>query len=410
MLAVEIYYYGVAAPITIPITGAAQPAAEAYFERLKRDVIAAQQHSQRHLLISPFDRSQDPREVHPWEIQRVLLVDRPSTDDTTDKVRSSLPPPPEAVDADVPLGRPPTSERRRRRRLAWAGLSVAVVLGLSAVLVRAADGQVPAGRVAASPTQSSDQATEPFGLPPLPATAKAPTEQLLATITALTDLATRDPAGVGPKADQVLASLQQVQLLEGAPQRSAAIAANTSVGAAVAAGDFDAGVGQRVQEVLGTVARPERLIDLVQLVGANPAAIGPGGPGLLDPLVALDHQVPADQTSASAATLLQTVTTGVENGELSEAFQMAAVPKLQELADPASYRALLDLLADVERDPAEVGPAGGQVLEALRAIAVLPVYPQGNQAGDLLELVLQDGQVTPAFRDAAIPVLVPLVR
>ena len=50
------------------------------------------------------------------------------------------------------------------------------------------------------------------------------------------------------------------------------------------------------------------------------------------------------------------------------------------------------------------------MLTSLRAIAELPVWPQGNEVGLLLELVRQDGQVTPAFREAAVPVLVPLVR
>ena len=94
----------------------------------------------------------------------------------------------------------------------------------------------------------------------------------------------------------------------------------------------------------------------------------------------------------------------------SEAFQTVAVPTLQELADPAPYRALQELVADVERDPILIGPAGQQVLDSLRAIATEPVYPQGNRTLDLLGLVLQDGQVTPAFRDTAIPVLEALVR
>ena len=103
----------------------------------------------------------------------------------------------------------------RAKRLAWAGLSAALVIGLSAVLIRAADGEAPAGREAASPTESSEESTEPSGLLPLSATAKAPSEQLLATITALTALATQDPDGVGPQGDQVLASLQQVQCSKG---------------------------------------------------------------------------------------------------------------------------------------------------------------------------------------------------
>ena len=163
----------------------------------------------------------------------------------------------------------------------------------------------------------------------------------------------------------MLESLRRVDFLDGGPQRSAAVVANTSVGAAVAAGELDTGVGQRVNEVLDGVARPERLIDLVQLVGADPLAIGPAGAGLLDPLIALDHAVPAGETAASAAALLQTVIDGAEKGALSEAFRTAAFPTLQELADPAAYSALRDLVADVERDPSRVGPAGQQVLASL---------------------------------------------
>ncbi len=91
MLAVEIYYYGVAAPISIPMTGSDRAAAESYFERLKKDVIDAQQHSQRQLLIRPFDRKQDAQVVQPREIQRVLLVDRPSTTDAAHEVPAISP-------------------------------------------------------------------------------------------------------------------------------------------------------------------------------------------------------------------------------------------------------------------------------------------------------------------------------
>lgn len=309
-------------------------------------------------------------------------------------------------------------ERGRTKHLAWAGLSIAVVLSLVLGFVRATEGESLAGGVAAGPTQSagSTQSADPrqskdsSGLLTLPATAVTPSEQLSATITALTDLARRDADGVGPEAAAVLESLRRVDFLEGGPQRSAAVVINTSVGAAVAAGGLDAGVGQRVNEVLDGVARPERLIDLVQLVGADPLAIGLAGAGLLDPLIALDHAVPADETAARAAALLQTVIDGAEKGALSEAFRTAAFPKLQELADPAAYSALRDLVADVERDPSRVGPAGQQVLASLQASVELPVFPQGNEVLSLLGLVLQDGQVTPAFRDAAIPVLLPLVR
>ncbi|MDQ4037569.1 MAG: hypothetical protein M3313_04290 [Actinomycetota bacterium] len=231
-----------------------------------------------------------------------------------------------------------------------------------------------------------------------------------ATTAALAELMTRDSA-VGPGADGVLESLRRVNSLDDGARRSAAVVAQTSVSAAVDAGEFDADVGQTVLDVLEGVARPERLIDLVQLVGVDPLAMGPGGPALLDPLVALDHDVPADQTATNAATLLQEVIDGVGRGELSEAFQIAAVPTLQELADPASYLALQDLLAGVEEDPSSIGPDGEEVLASLQTIAELPVFPQGNAARDLLvQLIPEDGGVTTAFRDAAIPVLVSLVR
>lgn len=96
--------------------------------------------------------------------------------------------------------------------------------------------------------------------------------------------------------------------------------------------------------------------------------------------------------------------------ELSEAFRTAAVPTLQEPADPAPYAALRSLLADAERDPGRIGPARQQVLESLRAIAELPVFDQGNEAIELRDLLRTDGQVTPEFRDAAVPVVGAMVR
>ena len=71
---------------------------------------------------------------------------------------------------------------------------------------------------------------------------------------------------------------------------------------------------------------------------------------------------------------------------------------------------LIDLVETVGADPAAIGPAQRQVLASLRAIAELPVYPQGNEVAALLELVRGADRVTPAFRDAAVPVLVPMLR
>ena len=84
MLAVEIHYYGTPQPITIPITRSDRAAAESYFQRLRSDVIDAQRHSHRRLSIQPFDSTQEPQEVEPFEIQRVELVERPTIDDATD--------------------------------------------------------------------------------------------------------------------------------------------------------------------------------------------------------------------------------------------------------------------------------------------------------------------------------------
>jgi hypothetical protein len=47
---------------------------------------------------------------------------------------------------------------------------------------------------------------------------------------------------------------------------------------------------------------------------------------------------------------------------------------------------------------------------ALREMQTLPVYGVADRAAQLLERLGQDGQVTPAFRDAAVPVLTALVR
>ncbi len=78
MLAVEIYYYGVAEPIVIPIDGSDQADATAYFEDLKRTVIEAQRHSERSLSLTPFQRGQAGPTVQPLEIQRLHLVERPA--------------------------------------------------------------------------------------------------------------------------------------------------------------------------------------------------------------------------------------------------------------------------------------------------------------------------------------------
>ena len=292
------------------------------------------------------------------------------------------------------------------RRLAWVGVLVAAVLGLALWVVPAIVEKPSEDDSAAGAAPSAEAA----GLPPLPTTARTPAEQLRATISDLEDLAQGDPQASGPETDAVLDTLRQVEALDGGEQRSAAVVAHSAVGAAVADGRLAAAVGQRVQEVLAGVARPERLIDLVQMVGADPPAIGPAGPGLHDPLIALDHEVPADQTADRAAALLEVVQNAAERGELSRAFADAAIPMLQELADPERHRALQDLLVEAEQDPAAIGPAAQEVLTSLRAIAELPVWPQGVEVAELLNLVSQDGQVTPAFREAAIPVLEPLVR
>jgi hypothetical protein len=282
----------------------------------------------------------------------------------------------------------------------------AAALGLALWLVPTVVEESPGD----DPAAGSAQLVEAAGLPPLPTTARMPEERLRATISDLEDLVQGDPDASGPEAEEVLDTLRQVEVLGGGEQRSAAVVAHDAVGAAVADGGLAAAVGQRVQEVLAGVARPGRLIDLVQTVGADPPAIGPAGPGLYDPLVALDHEVPADQTADRAADLLEDVRYAAERGDVSAAFADAAIPTLEQLADPEPDRALRDLLAEAERDPGVIGPASEEVLTSLRAIAELPVWPQGNKVAELLDLVRQDGQVTPAFREAAVPVLVPLVR
>lgn len=230
------------------------------------------------------------------------------------------------------------------------------------------------------------------------------------TVTALGDLVGREADAAGPDADEALFALRRAQGLDGAQRRSAAIVAQTQVAASVSGGRLDGQVGQRLQDVLAAVARPERLVDLVSLVDVDEAAIGPGGPQLFRPLFELDHVVPADRTAAAASALVEMVRTGARQGQLSQAFAMAALPMLEQLTDPAPYRALRTLVSDAERDPRSVGPARRQVLASLREMTTLPVFPQANEALELLDLARQDGQVSRGFRDRASPVLDALVR
>ena len=288
---------------------------------------------------------------------------------------------------------------------------IVAVLGLvlwagSTVVGDSSGGTPPAGPAAPGPSAGPAA----VGLPPLPAVARMPDEQLRATISDLEDLVEQDPGAVGPAADEVLDQLRQVEVLGGGQQRSTAVVAHDAIGTAVADGALAPTVGQRVQEVLAGMVRPNRLIDLVQTVDADPPAVGPAGPGLVDPFIALDHEVPANRTAERAAELLADVRDAAARGELSQVFADAAVPTLEQLADPEPDRALRDLLARAEQDPEAIGPAQDEVLTSLRAIAELPVYPQGNEVAELLELVRQDDGVTPAFRDAAVPVLVPMYR
>jgi hypothetical protein len=342
--------------------------------------------------------------------------------------RTAAPVEPEAPRAAVPRParsgtaharhRRPASRRRRVTVALLVGLLAAVLLGGTLALVRA--GEEPSPDVVAEQPAQSEQASPPAGgapvpggtslLPPLPADATTPVERLGLTIPALAEVVAGAPDAAGQRAGEVLEDLRRVESLDGAQRRSAAIAADAAVADAVRAGELDAGVGQRVQQVLGDVVRPDRLVDLVAMLEVDPLAAGPGGPELFDQLFALDHRVPADQTAARADALLQAVTAGVEQGRLTEAVERAVVPTLLELADPAPQQALTDLVTRAEEDPDAVGPAAAEVLASLQDMRALPVFELGNQAADLLQLLGGDGRVTPAFRDAAVPVLTALVR
>ena len=270
----------------------------------------------------------------------------------------------------------------------------------------------PAAPASSAGSAAPDPSTGPAGasLPPLPAVARMPDEQLRATISDLEDLEQQDPGAAGTGVDEVLDDLRQVEVLGGGAQRAAAVVAHDAAAAATADGALADAVGRQVQAVLAGMVRPNRLIDLVQTVDADPPAVGPAGPDLVEDFLALDHDVPADQTADRAAELLADVQDAAARGEVSQVFRDAAVPTLEQLADPEPYRALQDLLAEAERDPDAIGPAQEEVLTSLRDIAELPVYPQGNEVAELLDLVRQEGEVTPEFRAAAVPVLVPLYR
>lgn len=318
--------------------------------------------------------------------------------------------------------RPDPAARRLARRLAWIVAAVAV-LGLAfrvvPDLVGDSSADTPSAASAATDPSAGPSAPSPStgpagpteaSLPPLPAVARMPDEQLRATINDLEELEQQAPGAAGPGVGEVLDSLREVELLGGGAQRSAAVVAHDAAAAATADGALTDAVGRQVQAVLAGMVRPNRLIDLVQTVDADPPAIGPAGPDLVDAFLALDHEVPADQTADRAADLLADVRDAAARGEVSQAFSDAAVPTLEQLADPEPYGALQDLLTRAEQDPDAIGPAQEEVLASLRAVAELPVYPQGEEVAGLLALVRQDGEVTPEFRAAAVPVLVPLYR
>jgi eukaryotic-like serine/threonine-protein kinase len=322
------------------------------------------------------------------------------------------PPVPPAAPARRGAARVPlhTSHRApvpyRRRALVLAGLAAAVLLAVVLVTVRG--GADPSGSGVAEPPGTSAPATVGATLPPPPE--GTPAEQLSATIPALAELVARDPAAVGPGAGGLVEDLRRIESLDGPGQRSAALAAAAAVDEASRAGDLAPAVARQVGQVLGDVARPDRLVDLVAALDLDPLAAGPDGAALFDGLWALDHQVPGDRTAAEAAALLETVTAAAAQGRLTDAAAQAVLPTLRELADPAPLEDLAGLLERTEADPDAVGPAADDVLEALRGMPALPVYDLGNRAAGLLELLGQEGQVEPAFRDAAVPVVVRLVR
>ncbi|SFP46070.1 Serine/threonine protein kinase [Geodermatophilus dictyosporus] len=293
---------------------------------------------------------------------------------------------------------------RRARRLAAAGLVVVAVVGALLALVLTRTGSTPTG---AAPADADPPAAV---LPALPADADTPDEQLDATVTAVEEALASDPGSVGTVADQLVTGLREVQQRDGPARRWAALFASDATAAAATEGTLAPAVADRVRQVLAEVARPDRLVDLVETVGHDRQTLGPAGPRLFDALVALDHDVPADQTADRAAALVTDVTDAAAAGEIGGTLRDVALPLLRELADPRPQQALRALLDDVERDPGQVGPAADEVLVSLRAAAELPVFEQGAEVGGLLALLRDQGRVTAAFRDEAVPVLTPLVR
>ncbi len=77
---IEIYLYGAADPIRIPLRRTDRAGAEAYLELIKSDVIDAQRQGRRRLLLRPINRQQATTlAVYPSKIQRMALVDHLST-------------------------------------------------------------------------------------------------------------------------------------------------------------------------------------------------------------------------------------------------------------------------------------------------------------------------------------------
>ncbi len=79
--AVEIRFYGQDPAITIPLRQAKAAAAQAFFERVKSDVIEAQRHNAPYVEIRPFGRTGDVLILDPSTIKQVVFVDAPPTDE-----------------------------------------------------------------------------------------------------------------------------------------------------------------------------------------------------------------------------------------------------------------------------------------------------------------------------------------
>ena len=227
----------------------------------------------------------------------------------------------------------------------------------------------------------------------------------------MTALEAAGPAA-GSDAPAVLARLRQVGGREGQTQANTAVALADDVRGAVEAGRLDPSAGEQAAVALERVAAPEDLVGLVRLARHDVQALGADGAELERQLTLLDHETATADVPETARRLLARVEQGVVDGRVSPAFGRIAAPVLAPLTEErrlTDLRLLADELSgELGRDPAAAGELGPEVTERLEDLLTDDLYTRTLDARALVRDVYDaadEGQLTPEFRDRAVPVL-----